>query len=69
MNEEFNEILNDFQPDILAVTANSLEYELFNELMEIVDFKGPKPFVMVGGVHATLDSEEVINNPFVDAIC
>ena len=69
MHLEFSEVLNDYQPDILAVTANSLEYELFNELMEAVEFKGPKPFVMVGGVHATLDSEEVINNPFVDAIC
>ena len=69
MHAEFSELLNDYQPGILAVTANSLEWELFTELMEAVEFKAPKPFVMVGGVHATISAEEVINNPFVDAIC
>ena len=69
MYTEFSELLNDYEPDILAVTANSLEYELFVEIIETVEFKTFKPFIMVGGVHATISPEEVISNPFVDAIC
>ena len=40
MYTEFSELLNDYEPDILAVTANSLEYELFVEIIETVEFLG-----------------------------
>ena len=69
LQKDFNEVFNTYKPDILAVSANSLEYDLFCNLMEKVDFKDGKPFVLVGGVHATVAPEEVIENKNVDALC
>ena len=69
MQEDFSEVVRDFKPDVLAVSANSLEYDLFSELIEGVRFDGPKPFVLVGGCHATIAPEEVMGNPNVDAVC
>ena len=34
LHSDFNELMEDYKPDILAVTANSLEYELFFEMMK-----------------------------------
>ena len=69
LQEDFNEILANYKPDILAVTANSLEYEFFCELIEGVQFTKSKPFIVVGGCHATIAPDEVIKNPYVDALC
>ncbi len=69
LQKDFNEILNTYTPDVLAVSANSLEYDLFCDLMEKVNFKGKKPFILIGGVHATVAPEEVIANENVDALC
>lgn len=69
LQKDFQEILDSYQPDILAVSANSLEYKLFCELIERVMPAGTKPFVIVGGVHATVSPDDVINNPSVDALC
>lgn len=62
-------IIRSYQPDIIAVTANSLEYDLFCDLIKEVDFKREKPFIIVGGVHATISPREVISNEKVDALC
>jgi radical SAM superfamily enzyme YgiQ (UPF0313 family) len=69
MLKDFNELLRCYKPDILAVSANSLEYQLFSELIQNVTFNNDKPFIIIGGVHATLSPDEVISNPFVDAVC
>ncbi len=70
MQLDFNELMEDYKPDILAVTANSLEYELFSDMMKVLpQFDDPKPFVFLGGCHATVDPEGSIDNPFVDAVC
>lgn len=69
LREDFNEILANYKPNILAVSANSLEYELFGELIEGVQFTKSKPFIIVGGCHATIAPNEVIKNPHVDALC
>lgn len=69
MAGDLSALLADLRPDILAVTANSLEFELFRELMETVCLPEPRPLVIVGGVHATIDPTEVIGHPLVDALC
>ena len=69
LKEDFQALLSDYAPDILAVTANSLEYEFFCELIEEVELPARRPFIIVGGVHATVSPEEVIANKFVDALC
>lgn len=67
--QDFNKILSEFKPEILAVSANSLEYDFFCKIINEVNFSEIKPFIFVGGVHATISPQEVIENSVVDAIC
>lgn len=69
MYRDFTEILSGFRPDILAVTANSLEYAIFCDLMNEMPASVPMPFTLVGGCHVTIAPEEVIRNTHVDAVC
>ncbi len=69
LRKDFFEKIENFRPDILGVTANSIEFEKFEELIDGVEVIKPKPFVIVGGVHPTVSPEEAIKNSFVDAIC
>ena len=69
MCEDFYKKLKNYKPDILAVSANSLEYDMFCKLMENIQPLSDEPFCIVGGCHATIAPHEVIKNPFVDALC
>jgi len=69
LREDFNATLANYEANILAVSANSLEYELFCELIEGVQFVKSKPFIIVGGIHATIAPNNVIKNPYIDALC
>jgi len=66
---DFRSKMRNFKPDILAVSANSLEYELFCELIRDVNLADFGVFVILGGVHATIAPDDVIRNPQVDAVC
>ena len=68
LEPDFLKLLDDYKPDILAVHANSLEWELFLDIMNAIGLK-KRPFVLVGGCHPTVDAEGTINNKHVDAIC
>jgi anaerobic magnesium-protoporphyrin IX monomethyl ester cyclase len=69
LQKDFFEKLENFKPDVLGVTANSIEFEKFEELIVGLEAIKPKPLVVVGGVHPTVAPDEVINNPLVDALC
>jgi len=69
LRKDFFEKIEAFKPDVLGVTANSIEFEKFEELIDDMEVINPKPFVIVGGVHPTVAPEEVIKNPFIDALC
>ena len=66
---DFIQKLEEFRPDILGVTANSIEFEKFEELIDGIEQVNPKPFVIIGGVHPTVAPEEVIKNSYIDALC
>jgi anaerobic magnesium-protoporphyrin IX monomethyl ester cyclase len=68
LEPDFIDLLDSYKPDILAVHANSLEWELFLEIMGKIRLKS-RPFVIVGGCHATVDAEGAIESDYVDAIC
>lgn len=67
MFSDFHKKVETFRPDLLIVSANSLEFELFKELMNKIRFSY-KPYIMVGGIHATFSPDEVINHEMVDAL-
>ena len=69
LRNDFFEKFEDFRPDILGVTANSIEFEKFEELIDGIEVIKPKPFVIIGGVHPTVAPEEAIKNSFIDALC
>jgi len=69
LQRDFNRKLLTFKPDIIAVSANSLEYELFCDFFKKIPKLKPKPVVIIGGVHATVAPEEVIKNPQIDVLC
>lgn len=60
--------INTFKPDIIAVPANSMEFDFFCKIVEQVKFT-EKPFIIAGGLHATIAPESVIQHSFIDAIC
>ena len=66
---DFKGALNSFRPDVLAVHVNSLEWELFRGIMKNVPLPETPPFVVVGGVHATIDPYSVMAESFVSAVC
>jgi len=66
---DFQNALVLFKPHVLAVHVNSLEWELFKEIMKNISLPTPIPFIIVGGVHAIIDPESVIIEPFVNAVC
>jgi radical SAM superfamily enzyme YgiQ (UPF0313 family) len=69
LRKDLFEKIEYFKPDLLGVTANSIEFEKFEELIEGMAALKPKPIVIVGGVHPTIAPEAVIKNHFIDALC
>ncbi len=66
---DFKDALSSFRPHVLAVHTNSLEWELIRKIMENVPLPEPSPFVIVGGIHATIDPDSIMAEPFVNAVC
>lgn len=56
-------------PDLFCLTAVSSQFSFIRKISEIVKEIDPSIFVILGGHHASLDSEEAIAPPTLDAIC
>ncbi len=62
----FRKTIAQFQPHAVGLSALSSNFHLGMEYVRAV----PKSFVfVVGGVHATLCPDQVIADPYVDAVC
>ncbi|NQT69554.1 MAG: B12-binding domain-containing radical SAM protein [Desulfobacteraceae bacterium] len=66
LKEEFSNILKEFQPDLLAVSAMTTNFDKTLDLLKQVQ---PDCLVVMGGVHATLEPEEVLRSEVVDMVC
>ena len=66
LNHAFKEKLLQFKPDLVAVSTMTGHFDKVINLLETVKVECP---VIVGGVHATLCSEDVLSNNVVDFIC
>jgi len=60
--------LEDFNPDLICFTAVFSQYQFIEKMARFVKTQRPDRYLILGGVYATLQPEEVISGPF-DAIC
>lgn len=63
-----DEHINRFRPKIVFFTAVSTEYGLISKAARYLKKKYPSLLLVMGGPHASMNPEEVINGPF-DAVC
>ncbi|HAT48778.1 MAG: B12-binding domain-containing radical SAM protein [Nitrospirae bacterium] len=61
--------LQRFRPQMLCLTAVSTQYPLINDVARIAKEIDPTLFIILGGHHASLQPEDAILNPSLDAIC
>jgi radical SAM superfamily enzyme YgiQ (UPF0313 family) len=66
IKEEFNRVLREYKPDLLAISAMTSS---FDDTMEIVREVKPQCLVILGGVHATLCPEEALGEEIINMIC
>lgn len=65
---DFEILLDDFKPDIVAVSSLSIDFKFICDFL--LPFKIRYGFpVIIGGIHAILRPEETINSPACDFIC
>lgn len=56
------------QPDIIAITALSHEFEFFMSFWHEIQ-KPAKSIVIIGGIHATIKPEDIANTGCFDLVC
>lgn len=57
-----------FAPHIICFTAVASQYAFIKKVASFIKSQWPDKFLIIGGIHATLTSSEVIANSF-DALC
>ena len=60
--------VDEFDPGVICFTAVYSQYDFVEELARFTKNNWPDRYLLIGGAHATLASEEVISGPF-DALC
>ncbi|MDD4869637.1 MAG: radical SAM protein [Kiritimatiellae bacterium] len=63
-----DETIGKFAPEVICFTAVASEYEFIRECAHYIKAKYPHIYLVAGGVHVSLNAEEVIRDGF-DAIC
>jgi B12 binding domain len=66
LNSSFVNLINDFKPDVVALSIFSQEYALGMSLLKMAKDLKNDFLTVVGGIHCYTDPEEVINNEFVN---
>ena len=60
--------VQEFKPSLICFTAVFSQFIFIKEIAEFIKSQFPDIFLIIGGVHATLYPNDVINGPF-DALC
>lgn len=66
--EDLQNKINTFNPNIIAISCISFEYEFLLTFFPTIHTP-EKTLVLIGGVHATLNPDEVINTGLFDLVC
>jgi anaerobic magnesium-protoporphyrin IX monomethyl ester cyclase len=68
LNADFLEVINSYKPDLIGYSCSSMDYPLGRKLFNEVKEKIKDIPVFVGGVHPTVDPENVIKEDWVSMI-
>ena len=60
--------MGEFSPQLICITAVSSQYHFVKKIADVIKSQWPDKYIVVGGVHATLNPAEVISDSF-DAVC
>ena len=60
--------VDEFNPDLVCFTAVHSQYAFVEKAAQFVKSKWPDRYLVIGGVHATLQPDQVVLGPF-DALC
>ena len=63
-----NTHMDEFSPDLVGFTAVASQYPFIEQIAGILKCRWPDKYLVIGGVHATLNPSEVIRGSF-DAVC
>jgi anaerobic magnesium-protoporphyrin IX monomethyl ester cyclase len=69
VSEALTDQLIEFAPDVIGITALSLEWPLCVHLMKTIKAHDPTILTVVGGVHAYADPEGSIAEESLDILC
>jgi radical SAM superfamily enzyme YgiQ (UPF0313 family) len=68
-DNEFLDYVKNYSPDIIGL--NSITSEMLFDLMHLgkmIKSNFPKIIILVGGVHATIEPDSILNEPYIDYI-
>jgi anaerobic magnesium-protoporphyrin IX monomethyl ester cyclase len=65
--DDFVETVNEYKPDLIAISCNEITISLGLELMN--NIKDSKSLKLIGGVFPTFAAEETLKNDFIDIAC
>lgn len=66
--QDFQAQIDVFDPDVLAITAMSSDYQYLMTFFPQIKIPG-KTLVIIGGLHATFKEDEVLNTGLFDLVC
>ena len=69
MHDDFVNKLEDFKPDVLAISCNDFTHKIAESLIENIHNRYPNLHVVMGGIYPTFFPEQAIANPDIDSIC
>lgn len=67
--EDFIQKIEEFKPDIIAVSVTDFTHNVAENLLVGIKQKFPNTFIIMGGIYCTFFPEYAIKVPEVDAIC
>jgi anaerobic magnesium-protoporphyrin IX monomethyl ester cyclase len=61
--------LSSFSPGLVCFTAVSAQFPFILKIISLVKWMRPQIFALLGGHHASLNPDEMMANPLLDALC
>lgn len=69
LRRKFGALMEEVRPELVCLTAVSSQVALIRQVGETIKELDPSAYIVMGGAHASLNPEDVISYPFVDAVC